>query len=512
VCQISWTPIGNEFNIGLIKMSENKKKIITKSKYMIGLKCVKYIWIVYNTPEAIPKPIEFTEYLLEYGHRIEELAKRLYPNGIDMPTDSFMGNINKTKDMLKLKRPLFEPGFLIDNIYSRIDILNPVNVDTWDLIEVKQSTKVKDEHIPDVAFQKYCLKKAGIDIGKCFLAHVNKEYIKHGDIDPNSFFIVENIDDLLSDGFDMVSKNVDEISHIINSKKCPEVEIGAHCKKYYTCPLIKKCWGFLPKYNVLDLYRGGKKSFLLLQEGKMDIKDVPNNRLTDRQKIQRNCVISKTSYINKANIKRFIDDLQYPLYFMDFETIFEGIPLYDNTSPFQQIIFQFSIHLLEHDKAKLKHFEFLAEGQGDPRQQFLKELKNVLGVSGSILVYNEVFEITRLKELAETFPEYKDWIDTIRDRMVDLLKPFRAFDYYNLNQHGSCSLKKVLPAITGKGYDDLVIQEGGIAGQNWILATFDSNRLIEKRIKEIRTNLKLYCSRDTESMVWILNKLKELIS
>jgi len=489
-------------------MSEKEKKIITKSKYMIGLKCEKYLWIVYNTPEAIPKVTKSTIQLLDYGHKIEEFAKQIYPNGIDIPTDDFMGNINKTKNFLKLEKPLFEPGFLVDNIYSRIDILNPVNIDVWDLIEVKQSTKVKDEHIDDLMFQRYCLKSAGINIRKSFIAHINKEFIKHGKIDSNLFITIKNIDDLLSDEFDKVSENVNRISHIINSKKCPEVKIGAHCKKYYTCPLIKKCWGFLPKYNVLDFYRGGKKSFLLLQEGKMDIKDVPIDKLTERQRIQRICAISKKPHINKANIKRFMEDLQYPLYFMDFETVFEGIPLYDNTHPYQQIPFQFSVHLLE--DGKLKHFEFLAEGQNDPRQQFIKELQNSLGDSGSILVYNESFEKSRLKELAEIFPEYKNWVDMIQNRIVDLIKPFRAFDYYNSNQHGSCSLKNVLPAIVGKGYDDLVIQEGGSAGQNWLLSIF--GKLTNDEVKKIRTDLKLYCSRDTESMVWILDKLKELVS
>lgn len=491
-------------------MSEDKN-IITKSKYMIGLKCEKYLWIIFNNPEAIPKLPESTRHLLGYGFKVEDLARKLYPNGIYIPTDDFMGNINETEKSLILERPLFEPGFLINNIYSRIDILRPVDNNVWDLIEIKQSTKIKKEHIPDIAFQKYCLESAGVVIRKSFIAHVNKEYIKHGNIDPNLFITEENVDDLLSDGFDKISENVSRMSRIIDLKECPEVKIGAHCKSYYTCPLYESCSEFLPEYNVLDFYRGGKKTYLLLREGKLDIKDVPISKLTDRQRIQFNCAVNNEIHINKANIKRFIENLQYPLYFMDFETIFEGIPIYEDTSPFQQITFQFSVHLLEHDKEKLKHFEFLAKGQDDPRRQFLKELQNVLGVSGSILVYNEAFEKSRLKELAEIFPEYKNWVDMIQNRIVDLIKPFRAFDYYNSNQHGSCSLKNVLPAIVGKGYDDLVIQEGGSAGQNWLSATFNFDKT-EEQIKKIRTDLKLYCSRDTESMVWILNKLKELIS
>lgn len=481
-------------------------KIITKSKYMIGLKCEKYLWIIYNNPEAIPKVTESTRQLLSYGYKIEDFAKEIYPNGIDIPTDDFMDNINETKYSLEFGKPLFEPGFLVDNIYSRIDILRPVAPDLWDLIEVKQSTKVKKEHIPDIAFQKYCLKSAGVNIRKSFIAHVNKEYIKHGNIDSNLFITEENVDDLISDELDNVSENISRISQIINLPECPDIKIGAHCKSYYTCPLYESCLDLLPEYNVLDFYRGGKKSYNLIYKGKLDIKDAPINKLTDRQRIQFNCAVNNEIHINKANIKRFIENLQYPLYFMDFETIFEGIPLYDNTSPYQQIPFQFSVHLLEHEEADLKHFEFLAEGLEDPRQQFLKELHKVLGDNGSILVYNESFEKSRLKELAKLFPKYENWVEMVLNRIVDLIKPFRAFDYYNSNQHGSCSLKSILPAIVGKGYEDLEIQDGGSAGQNWLLINF--TELDDKQIEKIRNDLKLYCKRDTESMVWILDELK----
>ena len=49
---------------------------------------------------------------------------------------------------------------------------------------------------------------------------------------------------------------------------------------------------------------------------------------------------------------------------------------------------------------------------------------------------------------------------------VDLLLPFRGFRYYHPQQHGSASMKAVLPALTGSGYEDLAIQEGGTASRS----------------------------------------------
>ncbi|MFH1383307.1 MAG: hypothetical protein ABIH70_10560 [Chloroflexota bacterium] len=172
-----------------------KKRLLSKSKYMVGLQCPKYLWLVFNEPAKISEPDAGTQYIFDEGHRLGELAKKLFPNGVDIPSDDFIGNLSQTRELLKENRPLFEPAFSVDSVYSRLDILNPIGDGSWDIYEVKGSTSVKDENIHDVSFQRYCCQKAGLEIRKCFLVHVNNKYIRSADIEPEKLFTIEEITD-----------------------------------------------------------------------------------------------------------------------------------------------------------------------------------------------------------------------------------------------------------------------------------------------------------------------------
>ena len=190
---------------------------------------------------------------------------------------------------------------------------------------------------------------------------------------------------------------------------------------------------------------------------------------------------------------------------MDFETFMTAVPIYDGTRPYQQIPFQFSVHVLERPGAKPGHHQFLAKGGGDPRPEFLAALKDTIGPEGTILVYYEAFEKARLKELADAFPEYKKWVSDINPRIEDLLTPFRDFSYYHPLQAGSASLKKVMPALTGISYDELEIGHGDIASLRYMQMAFDETTAEEKR--KIRRDLLKYCKQDTGGMVSIVEEL-----
>jgi hypothetical protein len=190
---------------------------------------------------------------------------------------------------------------------------------------------------------------------------------------------------------------------------------------------------------------------------------------------------------------------------MDFETFMTAVPLYDGTSPYQSIPFQFSVHVIEQPGARPKHNSFLAKGKDDPRPAFLAALREAVGPDGTVLVYYEAFEKSRLKELAAAFPEYKNWIADISKRIVDLLTPFRDFSYYHPSQTGSASLKKVMPAVTGIGYEGLEISHGDIASLRYMQVTFGHVSAEERR--KIRKDLLKYCKQDTEGMVHIVENL-----
>jgi hypothetical protein len=483
--------------------------LLSKSKYVTGLQCPKLLWVQVHEPKRIPETDALTQYMFDQGHLVGEYAKKLFPDGTDIPHDDFMGNIATTRKLLAERRPLFEAGILAGAIYSRLDILNPLGEDEWEIIEIKSGTSAKDVYVDDVSFQKYCCGKAGLEIGACKLGFINNQYVRQGAIDPHKLFILEDVSARVEEVSEGMEERVRGLLAAISNKTCPGAAIGPHCLAPYECPLRAECWGLLPENSIFDL-RGGKTAqFSLYEQGIMSIEDIPDSIILSRQqRIQKECVMTGNVHVDKEEIRRFLDKLEYPLYYLDFETFGLAIPLYDGTRPYQDIPFQFSLHVVESPLSKPVQHSFLGDGTEDPRPRLLRELQRVLGSEGSIVAYNSGFEEAVLRGLVDAFPEYTDWLAGILPRMVDLLHPFTNFHYYNALQKDTASLKRVLPAVTGKTYVELGIGAG-------MDASVAYGRLVcgsasEEETATIRANLLQYCGLDTEGMIWIVDKLRDL--
>lgn len=484
--------------------------LLTKSDYMIGLQCLRYLWVKVHQPEKLPEPDEITQHRFNEGHLVNEQAHKLYPSGILVQTECFNENIEKTKELLKQRKPLFEAGILAGDLYARADILKPVGKGKWDVIELKSSTKVKDEHLLDVAFQKYVYEKFGLKVRKYFLMHINNEYIKKGEIDPKEFFIKQDITEEVNEKVKEVEDNIKEMFRILSLEKPPEFNLIDIEKSFHEHPMLDEFYESLPLESVFELYRGGKKCIDLFGKHICLLADIPDEfKLTSHQEIQKRCAKTKKTHINKEKLDEFLKTLKYPLYYFDFETFSSAIPFYDGTRPYQQVPFQFSLHVVKDKNSSPEHVSYLAEGCNDPRPKLLSALKKFLGKKGSIIVYNRSFEKKVLKDLAEFSPKEKKWIESVIDRIIDLIVPFQNFYYYNPKQKGSASLKGVLPAVTGKnGYEKLKIN-GDTAGLAYLNLYFGEK--IPEEEKEIRKDLEKYCGLDTEGMVWIVDKLKEIV-
>jgi len=482
--------------------------LLSKTKYITGLQCPRLIWIEVNEPEKIPETDPVTQHIFDQGHLVGELAKKLFPIGIDIPQDDFMGNIEETKELLKERKPLFEAGILAGKLYSRVDILSPAGEDKWDIVEVKSSTSVKKVHIDDVAYQRYCCTQFGLNIRNCYLALINNQYVRDGEIDPKGLFNIHDVTDKVEKASVGIQDRIDGIWEAINQETCPEMIIGPHCRDPYECPLTD-CWDHLPEHNIFTLYYGGKKAFAMYDSGMVTIAEIPDDyKLNEEQLIQQAAVVSGEPHIDKEAIKEFLSTLEYPMYYLDFETIGPAVPLFNGVRPYQDVPFQFSLHVVQDDKSEPVHYSYLTSGTGDPRPDLQKELQKLLGDAGSIVAYNKGFEEGCLQDMAAVSPEYSDWIEQVCNRLVDLLAPFSNFHYYHPTQKGSASLKRVLPAITGRGYEDLGISDGQVASFTFLAATYGDMPEADKA--KVMSDLELYCGRDTEGMIWIVNRLREL--
>lgn len=339
--------------------------------------------------------------------------------------------------------------------------------------------------------------------------HLDRNYVRHGALDPEQLFIRRDVTPQAMELSRSIEDGLEDMLKTVGQRTCPETAIGAHCDAPFQCPLRDHCWAFLPDHSVLDLYRGKKRGFDLLNRGFTRIRDIPESEpLTAIQRVQKQSILDGHPYLEREPIRRFLKQIRFPAYFLDFETFQKALPPYEGTRPWQQIPFQFSLHVLPAIKAEPEHHMFLAAGAQDPRPQFLGRLRELLGSAGSIVAYNAQFEKRVLRECCDYLPEYADWLRGIEMRFLDLLIPFKAFRYYHPEQRGSVSMKAVLPALVGDSYDGLEIQEGGTASLEFCRVTFGNVSALEKA--RVRHSLEEYCSQDTIAMVKIVRALRDL--
>ena len=488
-----------------------KELFLSKTKYLDGLKCHKLLWYEYNRKEDLPEVDAATQAKFDQGKIVGELAQTLFPGGVLLKRDYMPDKqAEKSLEAAKLRKALFEAGLVYKQGYALADILNPVEKGAWDLIEVKSSSSVKDEHYNDVAFQKYTYEGSGLKIRKCYLMYVNNQYVRKGAIEPKELFATEDVTKQCDELIPEIEQNITDMLETIRKDDIPQVKVGPRCDSPYPCPLEDMCWDFLPpKDDIFCLYSGTKKAYELMERGILRITDIKEGvKLSDKQNIQVVCHKNGAPHIDKKGIGDFLKTLEYPLYFLDFETINPAIPAYDNSRPFEVIPFQYSLCIVKNKDAKPEHHSYLAPGDKDPRPEILKQLKILLGNSGSVIAYNATFEKTTLRHASEAYIEYQDWVTAIEERIVDLLTPFRGFLYYHPDQAGSASLKNVLPVMTKSSYDDMEIVDGNMASIEYCRVTFGKN-IDAKERQRVYGALKKYCDLDTKGMFDILEVLRK---
>jgi hypothetical protein len=481
-------------------------ELISKTNYLQGLQCSKLLWHAFNNPAVFSEPSGALQHLFKQGHTVAKEARRRYNDGISIPPSDIDRVVELTREALPLRKPIFEAAARFGHVHARADILEPAKQNSWNLIEVKSSTEVKDVHLEDLAFQAYVFQRAGIPINECYIITINNRYERGG---TGMRLLKKHQHVVTGQILAKIEDRIGGFTQVISMPQTPAVSIGAHCNAPYECAMYAHCWGGLPDDSVWNLYKGRKKSVELYEQGCHRMIAIPPSvELTPSQRIQQQVALTGAPHINKEAIQSFLSRLQYPLWLIDFETFATAVPMFAGVRPYQQIPFQFSIHVLDRIDAEPRNTGFLSSGSKDPRPQFLAALQEQIGTNGSVLAYNAQFESGVLRDLATRFPDSAAWISQVQGRMVDLLQPFRSFDYYHQRQKGSASLKAVLPALNGPSYDGMAIQDGASAGARFLQTHYEPCAEAER--EQVRAELMRYCSQDTFGMSFIVKRLHEI--
>ena len=444
---------------------------LSKSRFTAGLQCLKRLYLEYHQRELADPVSESRQAIFDAGTAVGELARQRFPGGtlVVEPYYEHAGAVETTGDLLAAcpVPPLYEAAFTFEGIRIRADILVQGNDGGFDLVEVKSSTGVKPEHIPDVAIQMYVLQNLGVSINNAYLMHINNRYVyPGGDYNLEELFtLVDVTAEAQRFVSDSVPGHLARMWEALQREAPPDIETGRHCTSPYLCPFFGHCH---------------------------------HSGVGDPGGASGEAVVSR-------NLEAQLAEISYPAGFLDFETFMPALPVYTGTRPYQTIPFQWSLHIQEAD-GSLTHREFLNHGPDDPRGRLIVSLLDAVPPRGSIVVYSP-YEQRILTELGRDYPRYESDLACLRDRLFDLLPIIRSSYHHPALPNNS--LKSVVPVLVpGWGYSELDIQEGSAASAFY--AGIIPGDFTEEESTRIREALLAYCRMDTEALVRVLTALRHL--
>lgn len=481
---------------------------LSKTQYIRGLQCEKALWLHKHRPD-LRKISEQSDMTMSTGISVGELAHQLFPCGetIEFEPENFKAMVQKTKELIDRGiETIYEATFSFDGIFVMCDILHK-DGDGWQMIEVKSATQVKEYYLNDIALQWYTLSHCNIPLSSAYVAVIDNSYSRNGDLEVDKLFKIVNVTLDVQSRQEDVIRNLIRLTPIIDGEM-PNIPIGSHCNDPFGCDYINHCWRDVPAVSVFDLYRlNSNDKFEAWHAGiTIDNADEKLN-LTEVQQVQVQSYRDNKIRVDSKKIEQFVGRLAYPLSYFDFETFMDAIPRFDAQRPYQQMPFQYSLHIEQAD-GHLEHREFLADEQYDPRRPLAERMLQDIPQSGSIIAFNQSFEITRIKELAEMFTDLREPLLAMIPRFIDLIEPFRSLAYYHPDFNGSFSIKSVLPAMFPDN-DDLSYKKLGIQNGGMAMETYAALLYMELELRaQKRQELLEYCHLDTLAMVKILHKLK----
>jgi hypothetical protein len=492
-----------------MKTENHPMRTLSKSKLIAYRQCPKRLWLEIHKPEL--RDDSASEVVFAIGNQVGEVARKVFdPHGngafIDIGILGHSEAISQSATLLTVGAgPVFEAGLTAAGALAYADVMLPDRSDgtlRWRMIEVKSSTGVKDYHRDDIAVQAHVAAAAGVHLTSVGLAHIDSSFVYPGNGDYQG--LLKEVD-LTEDAFSRSGEVKEWIAgaHAVAALDVePGIPTGSHCNEPFTCGFCGYCNRdkVLPEYPLSSLPRlGSAKRSLMEGLGIDDLRDVPDEHLSGSQTLVKQYSVSGEVYFDAEGAAADLAPYGFPSYFLDFETAMFAVPIWKGTRPYQQLPFQFSLHVLEESGA-LVHHGFLDISGDDPSRACAQSLVELCGNHGPVFAYNAGFECRVMRELAARFPEFASAMESIIGRVVDLL-PIARSRYYHPSQHGSWSIKSVLPAVIPElSYEQLEGVKDGNMAVDAFLEAIRKNTTVERKM-EIEDQLASYCQLDTFAMV-----------
>ncbi len=491
-----------------------KPPIVGARELLDANRCPKLAWLRVKEGETFPASDTL---LFDQGPDLEALALTLFPGGAEKEplalAEPFAENFFSTGESLPFRtHAWYRPRLTYKNFEARGLCLVPGEGEegfVLDLYEVTVSRDLRDKDMDSLAFQAWVFRSAGFPIGKVTLLCLERDYIHEIPVSAKKVFRPRDLTERSKRLHPRITEKLEILPKLYEETEEPFAETGSRCFYPTACPLLSRCHPKQPEWSVYQLSKGKKTAQELIAAGYQTLHEVPLTwPLTQAQRIQVHTVKTGEVFKNPPAIQMFLDSLEFPVYFLDFETYQTALPLHRGTTPYQMIPFQFSLHILDSPDAEPRHTEYLSPENADPREDILRLLRKDIGPTGSIAAFNAGFETARLREMGEAFRDFQEWCRSLSPRFVDFWDPFRFFHYYHAEQRGKTGIKTLLPILSGRSYEELELADGHAAS---ILYMETHLRETEKFVREAtREKLLSYCKMDTWAMVEIYRSLRKI--
>jgi len=492
---------------------------LSKSEYMMFLKHPAWVWLKKHRKEILPEPPPALQARFDDGHYFEQFAEQLFDGIVSLGFSNYreyQSLPKRTKTALDQGAPVIIQGrFEADQLTCIVDILQRVADTTFDLFEIKSSTSVKEEHIYDLAFQRTVLERAGLTLRNIHVLFVDKTYVRNGAIDPKALVAREDVTNQVNDLMEATGRFIDRALEAVTAPEMPDpsprhARLGAFQE---WLDIYQALEGMFADDSIYHLPQANAKIVSTLEDAGIDrMQDIANLSvlsLTQSRFIE--VLRGGKRHVDQPALTSFLADLIYPLAFLDYETSQSLIPPFDGLRPYQQLPFQYSLHVQHEPGGPIAHLGYLHRDNTNPIPALVKKLRSDIGERGSVLVWYQGFEKARNSEMATMHSEHAAFLNALNDRVVDLMHPFKQGWVADKQFGGSNSIKKVLPVLVPElSYGEIAVQEGETASRLWKEIVIDGKHA--ETAAKIFNDLDQYCTLDTWAMVRIFQVLQEMVA
>lgn len=478
---------------------------MSKSRIAAFEQCPKKLWLSIHRPE-LAEYDDGTDARFATGHEVGAIACSLHLGGVMVEAiPDLSAALRTTKRLIDEGHdgPIFEATFEHDGVLVRVDVLERNGSGGWRVAEVKSSTGPKDYHRGDLATQVWVMREAGFNVRRAAVRHIDSSFVYTAEGDYAGLFADA---EMLSDIEKIIagrSKLVAAARRVLAGTE-PSQELGDHCAKPFNCEFTGYCHRDVPagpEWPITVLPNGAWKKWAT--RGVEDLLDLDETKLTAKQARIVQATRSGSPWHDHDRASSAICDWGWPRAWLDFETIAFAVPRWLGTSPYQQVPFQFSVHV-EHMDGRIEHHEFLHCGSSDPREACTRALVQAIPEGATIIAYNASFEKSVLRQLAAACPGEAQVLLRFEQSTVDLL-PVTRENWYHRDQRGSWSIKAVLPTMAELDYGSLAVGDGLQAQLAWLEATHPETA--PDRRAALQDALKAYCEQDTWAMILVARRL-----